>query len=208
MDGLRSEAPRSESTLSITKSAAEILADKNLPDRLVDILAVHGFLLGTNLADCPASFLSIVTASLLLSAWELGCTGSDMAEALADSARQAGVRVIVGDPVVAVDVDGGGACGVRLQSGAAIPAATVVSAIHPKSLAELLPPRRFHRAIAPGFSGWRKPVAAWAWWPWWTRSNTQPWITMSFACVASQGRSSKASMPSCGRRGGRATPGW
>jgi phytoene dehydrogenase-like protein len=139
MDGLRSEAPRSESALSITKSAAEILADNNLPDRLVDILAVHGFLLGTNLADCPASFLSIVTASLLLSAWELGCTGSDMAEALADSARQAGVRVIIGDPVVGVDVDGGGACGVRLQSGAAIPAATVVSAIHPKSLAELLP---------------------------------------------------------------------
>jgi phytoene dehydrogenase-like protein len=139
MAGLRREAPRSQPALPITKSAADFLADKNLPERLVDILAVPGLLLGTNLADCPASFLSVVTASLLMSAWELGCTGSDMAEALADGARQAGVKVIVGDPVVGVDVDGGGACGVRLQSGAALPADTVVAAIHPKALAKLLP---------------------------------------------------------------------
>jgi phytoene dehydrogenase-like protein len=123
----------------ITKSAADFLADKNLPERLVDILAVQGFLLGANLSDCPASFLSIVTASLLMSACELGCTGSAMADALADRAREAGVQLIVGDPVIAVDVAGGQASGVRLQSGAAISAATVVAGIHPKSLAELLP---------------------------------------------------------------------
>jgi len=139
MAGLRSEGPRSRNALPITQSAADFLADKKMPERLVDILAVHGFLLGTNLADCPASFLSVVTASLLMSAWELGCTGSAMAEALADSARQAGVKVIVEDPVIAVDVNSGGACGVHLQSGAAIPATTVVAAIHPKALAELLP---------------------------------------------------------------------
>ena len=137
--GLRTDAPRSLPTPPITKSAADFLADKNLPERLVDILAVQGFLLGANLSDCPASFLSIVTASLLMSACELGCTGSAMADALADRAREAGVQLIVGDPVIAVDVAGGQASGVRLQSGAAISAATVVAGIHPKSLAELLP---------------------------------------------------------------------
>ena len=139
MAGLRSEGPRSRPALPITQSAADFLADKNLPQRLLDILAVHGFLLGTDLANCPASFLAVVTASLLMSAWELGCTGSDMAEALADCARQAGVKVMAADPVIGVEVDGGGACGVRLQSGATIPATAVVAAIHPKSLAELLP---------------------------------------------------------------------
>jgi all-trans-retinol 13,14-reductase len=136
--GLRSEASRSL-PIPITKNAADFLADKNLPERLVDILAVHGFLLGTNLSDCPASFLPIVTASLLMSAWELGCTGSAMADAMGNRARETGVKLMVGDPVVAVDVQAGMAAGVRLQSGATIPAAAVVAGIHPKTLAELLP---------------------------------------------------------------------
>jgi phytoene dehydrogenase-like protein len=148
--GLRTEATRSLPTPPITKNAAEFLADKNLPERLLDILAVQGFLLGANLSDCPASFLSIVTASLLMSACELGCTGSAMADALADRAREAGVKLIVGDPVVAVDLEGGGASGVRLQSGAAIAAAAVVAGIHPKSLAELLSPGAYPASYREG----------------------------------------------------------
>ena len=143
MAGLRVEAPRNLPGPPVTKSAAEFLAGKNLPDRLVDILAVQGFLLGLNLSDCPASFLSIVTASLLMSAWELGCTGSAMADGLADRARAAGVKLIVGDPVVGVDVLGGRVSGVRLQSGAALAASAVVAGIHPKSLADLLPPQAY-----------------------------------------------------------------
>jgi all-trans-retinol 13,14-reductase len=148
--GLRTEPARSLPTPPITKNAAEFLADKNLPERLVDILAVQGFLLGTNLSDCPASFLCIVTASLLMSAWELGCTGSAMADALADRARAAGVKLIVDDPVVAVDVAAGRASGVRLQSGAALSAETVVAGIHPKSLAEMLPHEAYPESYREG----------------------------------------------------------
>ena len=150
MAGLRGEATRSRSTPPITKNAAEFLADKNLPERLLDIVAVQGFLLGANLCDCPASFLSVVTASLLMSAWELGCSGSAMAEALADSAHEAGVKLIVGDPVVAVDVASGSASGVRLQSGTALPAASVVAAIHPKTLADLVPHEAYPLAYREG----------------------------------------------------------
>jgi len=39
--GLRSESTPSRSTPPITKNAAEFLADKNLPDRLVDLMAVQ-----------------------------------------------------------------------------------------------------------------------------------------------------------------------
>jgi all-trans-retinol 13,14-reductase len=152
MAGLYTDAPRSLPTPPITKNAAEFLADKNLPARLLDILAVQGFLLGANLSDCPASFLSIVTASLLMSAWELGCTGSTMADALADCAHEAGVKVIVGDPVTAVDIENGGVSGVRLQSGGLVPAAAVVAGIHPKILAQLLPPQAYPASYREGLA--------------------------------------------------------
>jgi len=139
MAGLSSRAPRALTSAPLTKSAADYLADKHLPARLVDILAVQGFLLGANLRDCPASFLAIVTASLLLSACELGSSGIVMADALADRAREAGVQIILGDAVTAIDVDGQAASGVRLESGTAIAASTVVGGIHPKTLARMLP---------------------------------------------------------------------
>jgi len=139
MASLRSGTTRALTSMPLTKSAAEYLADKHLPARLVDIIAAQGFLLGANLRDCPASFLAIVTASLLLSACELGSSGIVMADAMADRAREAGVQIILGDAANTVDVDGQGASGVRLESGTAIAASTVVCGIHPKTLARMLP---------------------------------------------------------------------
>jgi len=139
MASLRSDAPRTLPPAPLTQSAADYLADKHLPDRLVDFLAVQGFLLGANLRDFPASFLAVVTASLLLSACELGSSGIVMADAMADRAREAGVEIILGDSVMAVNVDSRAASGVRLESGTTIAASTIVSGIHPKALARMLP---------------------------------------------------------------------
>jgi phytoene dehydrogenase-like protein len=126
-------------SLPITKTAADVLAEKNLPRRLVDIVALQGFLLGVNLSNCPSSFLMMATASLLQSAWELGCTGAEMADAMAQQALAAGVTIIAGDPVVALDVNDRRARGVRLQSGTAIAADSVVASIHPKSVVDMIP---------------------------------------------------------------------
>ena len=126
--------------LPMTRTAAEVLAEMNLPQRLVDILALQGFLIGVNLSACPASFLMMATASLLMSAWELGCTGAQMAEALTERALAAGVDLIVGDPVDGILVDGRRTSGVRLQSGRSMATGTVVAAIHPKTMVGLLPP--------------------------------------------------------------------
>lgn len=135
-DGAGSPTPPA---MPATRLAADVLAEKALPSRLVDILALQGFLLGVNLSACPASFLMMATASLLMSAWELGCTGADLADGLVALARAAGVALLVGDPVVAVQVSHRRACGVRLQSGTAIAADTVVAAIHPKTVVAMLP---------------------------------------------------------------------
>jgi all-trans-retinol 13,14-reductase len=151
MASLRTDgAARAVASAPMARNAAEYLADKNLPDRLVDILAVQGFLVGANLRDCPASFLSTLTASLLLSASELGSSGVAMAEAMADRAREAGVAMILGDAVVAVETDGGGACAVRLRSGTTLAASAVVAGIHPKALAHLLPEGAYPQAYRAG----------------------------------------------------------
>jgi all-trans-retinol 13,14-reductase len=124
--------------LPVTRLAADVLAEKALPPRLVDILALQGFLLGVDLSACPASFLMMATASLLLSAWEIGCTGADLAGCLVERARAAGVSVIVGDPAVTLPVSDRRVCGVRLQSGTGIAADAVVAGIHPKTMVAMI----------------------------------------------------------------------
>jgi all-trans-retinol 13,14-reductase len=125
--------------LPMTKNAVEVLADMRLPGRLMDLLALQGFLLGTKLSTCPAGFLMVATASLLMSAWELGCTGGEMANALAARAVACGASLIVDDPVAKILVEGDGASGVVLASGARLDADVVVSGIHPKAMLTLLP---------------------------------------------------------------------
>ena len=137
---LRTDAAHAApSALPVTRSAFDVLTENGVPERLKDILSLHGFLLGLNLCDCPAAFLLVATASLLMSAWELGCTGVDMANALVHSALDVGVNLIAGDGVAAIDVAGHGASGVRLESGTGIDADVVVAAVHPKTMVGLIP---------------------------------------------------------------------
>jgi all-trans-retinol 13,14-reductase len=137
--------------LPMTRTAAEVLAERQLPQRLVDILALQGFLLGVDLSACPAAFLMMATASLLMSAWELGCTGAELAQALTERALAAGVRLLTGDPVVGIRVENGRAAGVVLRSRSLVPASTVVAAIHPKAMVGMLPegavPARYRDGI-------------------------------------------------------------
>jgi all-trans-retinol 13,14-reductase len=140
----------SPSALPMTRTAGDVLAEMDLPERLVDILALQGFLLGVNLSACPAAFLMMATASLLMSAWELGCTGVEMAQALTDRALSVGVELVAGDPVTDILVDGQRAAGVRLRSGRALPADTVVAAIHPKTMVGMLPPEALPAAYRDG----------------------------------------------------------
>ena len=140
MASLRTDtAATTPPALPITRTALEVLTENGLPERLMDFLALQGFLLGVNLSVCPAAFLLMATASLLMSAWELGCTGSEMANALANAAVAAGVNLIAGDGVAAIDVGTQGASGVRLESGFRVEADVAIAAIHPKHMVDLLP---------------------------------------------------------------------
>jgi phytoene dehydrogenase-like protein len=132
-------ANTTQPALPITRTAFDVLTENRLPDRLMDFLALQGFLLGLDLSVCPAAFLLVATASLLMSAWELGCTGVEMANALVGSAVAAGVKIITGDGAAAILVGSHGASGVRLQSGSTVEADLVIAAIHPKLMVDMLP---------------------------------------------------------------------
>ncbi|MBN2577091.1 MAG: NAD(P)/FAD-dependent oxidoreductase [Deltaproteobacteria bacterium] len=157
MASLRTDTPEPvPPLLPMTRTAAEVLAEMNLPRRLVDILALQGFLLGVDLSVCPAAFLLMATASLLMSAWELGCTGAEMAEALTRRALALGTDLIVGDAATEILVKNGRAAGVRLQSGRTIPADTVAAAIHPKTTVGLLGPQTLPASYREGIGRLRE----------------------------------------------------
>ncbi len=136
---LRNDDNAGAPPLPFARNAIDVFTEMRMPERLMDILAMHGTLIGLTLSKCPAAFLMFSTASLLLSAWELGCSGSDMANALARSAVDVGVELIVGDAVAAIEVGGRGVTGVRLSSGQRVETDVVIAAIHPKLLLDLLP---------------------------------------------------------------------
>jgi phytoene dehydrogenase-like protein len=149
-------ANTTQSALPITRTAFDVLTEQRLPARLMDFLALQGFLLGLDLSVCPAAFLLVATASLLMSAWELGCTGTEMANALVESAVAAGVKLITGDGAAAILTDSHRASGVRLQSGSVVEADLVIAAIHPKLMVDMLPSEALPRDYRDGIGRLRE----------------------------------------------------
>ncbi len=123
----------------LDQSMEDFLAAAGCSKKLHDILTVHGFWTGLPMDKCPASLLLYTLGALLLSAWELGCTGRQMADAYTERALATGVDLILGDPVESILVNDGRACGVRLKSGRSLTGKKILAGIHPKILLPMLP---------------------------------------------------------------------
>ncbi len=123
----------------LDQSMEEFLAAAGCSKKLHDILTVHGFWTGLPMDKCPASLLLYTLGALLLSAWELGCTGRQMADAYAERALASGVDLLLGDPVESIFVKDGRACGVRLKSGRSLTGKKILAGIHPKLVLPMLP---------------------------------------------------------------------
>ena len=123
----------------LDQSMEEFLAAAGCSKKLHDILSVHGFWTGLPMDKCPAYLLLYTLGALLLSAWELGCTGRQMADVYAERAREAGVDLIQGDAVEKILVEDGRACGVQLKSGRCLSGKKIVAAVHPKLVLPMLP---------------------------------------------------------------------
>jgi all-trans-retinol 13,14-reductase len=134
-------------------TAADVLLGRGCAGGMLDIIGMTGFLTGVGLDEAVVQFPFMSLGSLLASAWELGCTGADMADALADRARETGVQVVMGDAVQAIVVEAGRAAGVRLESGSVLSARSVVANMHPKTLVELVPAESWPESYAAGIRG-------------------------------------------------------
>lgn len=121
------------------QSMEDFLAAAGCSKKLHDILSVHGFWAGIPMDKCPAYLLLYTLGALLLSAWELGCTGTQMVEAYVERARATGSDLILGDPAEHILVRDGRACGVRLKSGRSLACRKILVGIHPKLVLPMLP---------------------------------------------------------------------
>ncbi len=123
----------------VDRSLQEFLVEAGCSTELRRILTVHGFWAGVPMDSCPAYLVLATLASLLQSAWELGCTGAEMADLCAERAREVGVQVLCGDAAEEIVVEQRRASGVRLRSGETLSCDKVIAAIHPKLVLAMLP---------------------------------------------------------------------
>jgi phytoene dehydrogenase-like protein len=104
------------------------------------VLAVPCQLIGVELVECPVIFHHMVLAGYLFSSWRLKESGSTMADAFTRRFQELGGKLILNDGCEKIILDEGKVAGIWLKSGINLPADTVVAAVHPKILLDLLEP--------------------------------------------------------------------
>lgn len=125
----------------------ELLSQWHCSPGLRAVLGVPAAWIGVPLSACPSFYHNMVLSSYLLSSWRLECSGTQMAEVFAARFMSLGGRIIAGDAVDALLVNGRTATGVRLNSGRELKASIVIGAVHPKIILGLLP----EKAVKPSY---------------------------------------------------------
>jgi len=120
-------------------SMGEHLVRMGCSTRLLSVLGVPSTLIGVPLQDCPAFYYHMTLASYLLSSWRLACNSSQMADAFVACLKSLGGDVLAGDGVEKILIKSGKVKGVVLQSGRALDTAVIIGAIHPGTVAAMLP---------------------------------------------------------------------
>lgn len=124
--------------MDLLRPMGEYLDEIQASGRLRAILAVPCQLIGVVLEDCPVIFHHMLLAGYLLSSWRLKEGGARMADVFAERFTALGGKLILNCAAEKIRVEGGKVSGVRLETGADLPADGVVAAIHPKVLLGLL----------------------------------------------------------------------
>ena len=106
---------------------------------LINVLGVPSTLIGVPLQECPAFYYHMTLASYLLSSWRLACKSSQMADAFVTRLKSLGGGVLTGDGVEKILIEREKVKGVMLQSGRTLKATVVIAAVHPGTVAAMLP---------------------------------------------------------------------
>lgn len=120
------------------KPMGELLDSLRVSAGLRAVLSVPCQLIGVPADDCPVIFHHMILASYLFSSWRLKENGSRMADIFVNRFEQLGGKLILDNGVKKILMAYGKVTGVTLESDAVLFADTVVAAIHPKILLQLL----------------------------------------------------------------------
>jgi phytoene dehydrogenase-like protein len=137
------------SLLDQSQPFGDILDALHCSPGLRSILAVPSSWIGVPLDDCPAYYHNMALASYLSSSWRLNCSGAHMAEALAGRLQELGGKILTGTAVSEIHVESRVVTGVQLQSGECLRGSTVIGAVHPKVVLNMLP----QGAVKPSYRG-------------------------------------------------------
>ncbi len=108
---------------------------------LRSIIGVPAYWIGVPADRCPLFFHNMTLASYLFSAWRLVKSGTHMADAFSKRFRALGGEFITGREIRRIRVKDGQVSGVCLDDGKIVPAAGIVSTVHPKVLIQMFDDR-------------------------------------------------------------------
>lgn len=124
------------------------LAELGCSPGLRTVLGVPSSWVGVPLHDCPIYYHTMALVSYLSSSWRLACSGQDMVQTLIRRLEEAGGQVCTKSEVARLLVTNRQVEGVELATGEALAAETVIAAIHPKVVLDMLPAK----AVKPAYS--------------------------------------------------------
>lgn len=127
------------SLLDQSRPLGKILDDLGCSPGLRSVLAVPSCWIGVPLSECPAYYHNMALASYVSSSYRLQGSGAQMADALAGRLRALGGRIVTGADVRAIQVASRVVTGLQLASGEWLSGSTVIGAVHPKRVLQMLP---------------------------------------------------------------------
>ncbi|BHH82292.1 phytoene desaturase family protein [Desulforhopalus sp. 52FAK] len=116
----------------------KILSDLRCSPGLQSVLSIPSCWIGVPLHDCPAYYHNMALASYVSSSWRLKKNGSDMAKAFATKFKELGGKIVTNAEINRINVQSRVVKGVELQSGETLAADSVIGAVHPKVVLQML----------------------------------------------------------------------
>jgi len=116
----------------------DILTGLNCSPQLRSVLAIPSSWIGVPLENCPAYYHNMALASYVSSSWRLSRNGAHMADALAARLKELGGNIVTNAEISRIHVNARVVTGLQLQSGESLTAPTVIGAVHPKIVLQML----------------------------------------------------------------------
>ena len=126
------------SSFELFDPMGDLLSKLECSKDLISVLEVPCTWIGLPLIDCPVFYHYNVLSTYLFSSWRLTSSGTDMANVFAGRFEELGGKIILGDEVKKILTEDRTVYGLKLKSGNEIKAKTVIAAIHPKTVLNIL----------------------------------------------------------------------